>query len=70
MTAQTVAVRRLDIAQGFPPAETQQAVNILDKLRDLVISYTGLTLQEPEMFPQPSKWVVDRCLFLSTNGPP
>ncbi|KAG6816241.1 hypothetical protein H0H87_007478 [Tephrocybe sp. NHM501043] len=26
----------------------------LEKLRELIISYTGLTLQEPEMFPQPS----------------
>ena len=34
--------------------EQQQALDILDKLRDLIISYTGLTLQEPEMFPQPN----------------
>lgn len=27
---------------------------VLDKLRDLCISYAGLTLQEPEMFTQPS----------------
>lgn len=26
----------------------------LDKLRELLISYTGLNLQDPEMFPQPS----------------
>ncbi|KAF8305671.1 hypothetical protein DL93DRAFT_2089352 [Clavulina sp. PMI_390] len=30
-----------------------QADAILDQLRDLVISYAGLTLQEPTMFPQP-----------------
>ena len=36
------------------PLQQQQAVDILDKLRDLIISYTGLTLQEPEMFPQPN----------------
>ncbi|KAG1833993.1 ubiquitin elongating factor core-domain-containing protein [Suillus subalutaceus] len=37
-----------------PVSETQQATALLDKLRDLVISYTGLNLQEPEMFPQPA----------------
>ncbi|KAJ8582493.1 hypothetical protein M405DRAFT_937743 [Rhizopogon salebrosus TDB-379] len=36
-----------------PVAETQRATVLLDKLRDLIISYAGLTLQEPEMFPQP-----------------
>ncbi|KAI0769012.1 ubiquitin conjugation factor E4 [Trametes elegans] len=35
------------------PLEQQQAIGVLEKLRDLIISYTGLTLQEPEMFPQP-----------------
>ncbi|KAJ4465100.1 ubiquitin elongating factor core-domain-containing protein [Lentinula lateritia] len=42
------------IKKGYTPAETQTALTRLDKLRDLVISYSGLTLQEPEMFPQPS----------------
>jgi hypothetical protein len=41
----------------YPPVETQQANEVLDKLRDLVISYAGLSLQEPEMFPQPQKLV-------------
>ena len=36
------------------PLEQQQALDTLDKLRDLIISYTGLTLQEPDMFPQPT----------------
>ncbi|EPQ54429.1 hypothetical protein GLOTRDRAFT_139020 [Gloeophyllum trabeum ATCC 11539] len=40
--------------KNYPPSEVQQALGVLDKLRDLVISYAGLTLQEPEMFPQPS----------------
>lgn len=30
----------------------------LEKLRELLISYAGLTLQEPEMFPQPQEYVV------------
>lgn len=29
-------------------------MGVLEKLRDLVISYAGLILQEPDMFPQPS----------------
>ncbi|KAG1822730.1 ubiquitin elongating factor core-domain-containing protein [Suillus subaureus] len=37
-----------------PVSETQQATVLLDKLRDLIISYTGLSLQEPDMFPQPA----------------
>jgi ubiquitin conjugation factor E4 B len=36
-----------------PPAETQAAGALLAKLRDLVISYAGLALQDPYMFPQP-----------------
>ncbi|KAG6812561.1 hypothetical protein H0H92_002213 [Tricholoma furcatifolium] len=41
------------IKKGYTPADTQAALVQLEKLRELVISYTGLTLQEPEMFPQP-----------------
>jgi hypothetical protein len=41
-----------------PVVETQQATALLDKLRDLIISYAGLTLQEPEMFPQPIEYVL------------
>ena len=42
-------------------------MKVLDKLRDLVVSYTGLTLQEPGMFPQPSRWVPthDLCCSLT-----
>ncbi|KAI0927144.1 hypothetical protein AcW1_007520 [Taiwanofungus camphoratus] len=52
--------KRLNIAKsmllkkGYPPLETQQAINVIEKLRDLIISYAGLTLQEPEVFPQPA----------------
>ena len=44
-------------AQGFCPLEKQTALTRLDKVRELVISYAGLTLQEPEMFPQPSGYI-------------
>ncbi|KAG6909123.1 hypothetical protein DXG01_001875 [Tephrocybe rancida] len=63
-------------ASGYSPPDTQAALVRLDKLRELVISYTGLTLQEPEMFPQPtgrplgSPELVAPLLSLSTlSGP-
>lgn len=40
-----------------PVNELQQASALLEKTRDLIISYVGLTLQEPEMFPQPAGYV-------------
>ncbi|KAF8895484.1 ubiquitin conjugation factor E4 [Infundibulicybe gibba] len=42
------------IKKGYPPIDTQYGLNVIEKMRELVISYAGLTLQEPEMFPQPS----------------
>ncbi|PIL22469.1 hypothetical protein GSI_15157 [Ganoderma sinense ZZ0214-1] len=48
------SIRNLLLRMNYVPLEQQHAVDVLDKLRDLVVSYTGLTLQEPEMFPQPS----------------
>jgi ubiquitin conjugation factor E4 B len=51
--------RRINTAKSTllkknPVSETQKATALLDKLRDLVISYIGLDLQDPEMFPQPA----------------
>ncbi|KAF5369482.1 hypothetical protein D9758_002753 [Tetrapyrgos nigripes] len=46
-------VRAALIKKGYPPIETQDALSRLEKMRELIISYAGLTLQEPEMFPQP-----------------
>ncbi|KAK0464249.1 ubiquitin conjugation factor E4 [Desarmillaria tabescens] len=48
------ASRSALIKKGYTPVDTQNALNKLEKIRDLIISYAGLTLQEPEMFPQPS----------------
>ena len=45
------------LTQGYTPVDTQNALGRLEKIRELLISYTGLTLQEPEMFPQPSGYV-------------
>jgi hypothetical protein len=57
MTSQSPVNNYLTTMQS-PVAETQRATVLLDKLRDLIISYAGLTLQEPEMFPQPIECVL------------
>ncbi|KAG8733450.1 hypothetical protein FRC11_006177 [Ceratobasidium sp. 423] len=45
---------RIQLSRRPPPlADLQRATEILDKLRELVVSYAGLTLQDPAMFPQP-----------------
>ncbi|EPT05311.1 hypothetical protein FOMPIDRAFT_1045367 [Fomitopsis schrenkii] len=48
------ATRFALLKKNHPPVQTQQAIDVLDKLRDLIISYAGLNLQEPDMFPQPA----------------
>lgn len=48
----------LCIVQGYPPPQIQKAEEVLDKARELIISYAGLTLQDPSMFPQPTGYVV------------
>ncbi|CAE6456226.1 unnamed protein product [Rhizoctonia solani] len=45
---------RIQLSRRPPPlADLQRATQILDKLRELVVSYAGFTLQDPGMFPQP-----------------
>ncbi|CAE6526367.1 unnamed protein product [Rhizoctonia solani] len=45
---------RIQLSRRPPPlADLQRATEILDKLRELVISYAGFTLQDSSMFPQP-----------------
>ncbi|KAI6166622.1 ubiquitin elongating factor core-domain-containing protein [Pisolithus thermaeus] len=44
---------RNDLLRRNPVKEMQQASVLLEKIRGLVISYAGLNLQDPEMFPQP-----------------
>ncbi|KAI0770227.1 ubiquitin elongating factor core-domain-containing protein [Fomes fomentarius] len=48
------AARSAVLRRNYTPLQQQRAIDVLDKVRDLIISYTGLTLQEPEMFPQPN----------------
>ncbi|KAJ3503365.1 hypothetical protein NLJ89_g8468 [Agrocybe chaxingu] len=47
------AVRSMVLKKGYTPIDTQAALDRLEKIRHLIISYTGYNLQEPEMFPQP-----------------
>ncbi|KAF9483478.1 hypothetical protein BDN70DRAFT_873762 [Pholiota conissans] len=52
--------KRLNIARssvmkkGYIPADSLKALDELEKIRTLIISYSGYILQEPEMFPQPT----------------
>ncbi|KAF7365174.1 U-box domain-containing protein [Mycena venus] len=39
--------------KAYVPSDVQNAITRLEKVRELIISYIGLTLQEPDMFPQP-----------------
>ncbi|KAF8442825.1 ubiquitin elongating factor core-domain-containing protein [Boletus edulis BED1] len=43
-----------NLAKKNPVNEMQQASALLENIRNLVISYAGFTLQDPEMFPQPA----------------
>ncbi|KLO08673.1 hypothetical protein SCHPADRAFT_908469 [Schizopora paradoxa] len=44
--------------KNYAPQDLQHIISVLDKLRDLTISYAGLVLQEPDMFTQPEGKVV------------
>lgn len=57
-------VRSALLKKSYPPVQVQQATAKLDKFRDLIISYAGLTLQDPSMFPQPSGFVLLLHTFL------
>ncbi|KAF9533152.1 ubiquitin elongating factor core-domain-containing protein [Crepidotus variabilis] len=48
------AARSAAIKKGYTPLDTQNALERIEKIRHLVISYAGYILQEPEMFPQPN----------------
>lgn len=47
------AQRHVTLKKGLQPNDLEKVNALLEKLRDLIISYAGLTLQEPTMFPQP-----------------
>lgn len=50
---------RIQLSRRPPPlADLQRATEILERLRELVISYAGFVLQDPTMFPQPEGVVV------------
>ncbi|KAF9046597.1 ubiquitin elongating factor core-domain-containing protein [Panaeolus papilionaceus] len=48
------AARSALIKKNYTPVDRENAEKGLEKIRTLIISYAGLTLQEPEMFPQPT----------------
>lgn len=42
------------ISQAFSPSEKSSWTASFERLRSLIISYCGMTLEDPSMFPQPS----------------
>ncbi|KAF8903108.1 ubiquitin elongating factor core-domain-containing protein [Gymnopilus junonius] len=48
------SARSAVMKKGYAPADSLQALDQLEKIKQLVISYSGYILQDPEMFPQPS----------------
>ncbi|KAK7677760.1 hypothetical protein QCA50_019312 [Cerrena zonata] len=46
-------VRSSLLKRNYLPVQVEKATAKLDKVRDLIISYAGFTLQDPGMFPQP-----------------
>lgn len=52
------SVRSTLLKKSYPPIQVEQATAKLDQVKELVISYAGLILQEPEMFPQPQGYAV------------
>lgn len=48
------ATRSAFLKKNYPPVDTQKGLDRLEKIRELLISYAGFSLQEPDMFPQPS----------------
>lgn len=54
-----IQATKIQLSRRPPPlADLQRANEILERLRDLVVSYAGLTLQDPGMFPQPEGVIV------------
>lgn len=41
--------------QNYKKDDVVSAAPVVDRLRELIISYVGLTLQSPDMFPQPNQ---------------
>lgn len=70
------STRSTILKKGYSPIDNQNALDLLEQIRELVISYAGLTLQEPELFPQPQgrqfgpSELVDPLLSLSALSVP
>jgi len=53
------AARSRMLKANYPKPDVEKMTTTLDSLKDLIISYSGLTLQDPSMFSEPpTGWVV------------
>lgn len=59
--------QKLILRQSYIPSDGLKALEHLDKVRQLIISYSGYILQEPEMFPQPPGYVPHHTFFFSSH---
>ena len=48
----------LIIVQGYPPSDLQGAIELMDAMRHLIISYIGINLMTPDAFPHPPGQVI------------
>ncbi|CCA73755.1 related to UFD2-ubiquitin fusion degradation protein [Serendipita indica DSM 11827] len=49
-----IGQRAAVIKRAPPEKDLEKAIALIEKLRELIISYCGLTMQDPSMFPQPN----------------
>ncbi|THH05498.1 hypothetical protein EW145_g4753 [Phellinidium pouzarii] len=64
------AVKATFTKKNHAPQDIQRAFSVLDKLRDLVISYSGLNLQDPEIKPTGPPELLKSLLSLSSFTDP
>ncbi|KZW03235.1 hypothetical protein EXIGLDRAFT_243210 [Exidia glandulosa HHB12029] len=69
------AIRSALAKKNYDKGDIAMTTPTLDKLRDLIVSYVGLTLQSPDMFPQPNRPVghvelAEALLKMSSFGGP
>ncbi|KAG8932849.1 hypothetical protein FRC03_000161 [Tulasnella sp. 419] len=63
------------LRRGYKPDDITEAIATLDKMRELIVSYAGLCLQDPSMFALPvtqdsgAKELLPPLLSLSTGSP-
>lgn len=60
-TTKTMVVRR-----GYSQADVASAMPVINKLKELIISYAGFSLQDPTMFYQPPGYVISANQVIPT----